>query len=124
MKLVLKEILCLYSAVKSFNELGLYVLSVSSTTPLLSRQLNHDPLEKYFGLQMQRGRVSDNSTAAQYCKNSQALRVAQSCALSVKGNCRGDKDVEKQSVSNLAAENHTLRLIIITYYIIILYNYI
>ena len=49
--------------------------------PLLSHCLSQDPLEKYFGLQRQRGRVSDNPTVDQFFKNDQALRVASACAI-------------------------------------------
>ena len=30
-----------------------------------------------------------------FCKNAQALRGASACATSIKGNCRGNKDVDK-----------------------------
>ena len=63
--------------------------------PLQSHRLSQDPLEKYFGLQRQRGRVSDNPTVDQFFKNAQAPRVASACATSIKGNCRGNKDIDK-----------------------------
>ena len=88
-----------YSTVKSFIELGQYILSLPGTPPLLSRRLTQDPLEKYFGLQRQRGCVNDNPNATQFFKNSQALRVTQACSISIKGKCRGDKKVDEARVS-------------------------
>ena len=90
-----------YSTVKSSIELGQYVLSLPGTSPLLSRRLTQNPLEKYFGLQRQRGRVNDNPNAAHFFKNSQALRVAQACSISIKGNCRGDKQVDEAECQQL-----------------------
>ena len=46
--------------VKSFVELAQSVLSLPGAPPLLSRQITQDPLERFFGLQRQRGRVNEN----------------------------------------------------------------
>ena len=76
--------------VKSFVELAQSVLSLPGAPPLLSRRITQDPLEKFFGLQRQRGRVNENPNSQEFFKNSQALRVIQACSTSVKGNCRGN----------------------------------
>ena len=83
-----------FYAVMSFVELARYVLSLPGAPPLLSRRLTQDPLEKYFGLQRQRGRVNENPNSQEFYKNSQALRVVQACSTSIKGNCRGNTDVD------------------------------
>ena len=56
----------------------------------LSEHISQDPLEKFFGIQRQRGRVNENPTVQSFCKNTQAIKVIGSvCRDSVKGNCRG-----------------------------------
>ena len=56
----------------------------------LSEHICQDPLEKFFGNQRQRGRVNENPTVRDFCKNTQAIRVIGSiCRNAVKGNCRG-----------------------------------
>ena len=58
----------------------------------LSERISQDPHEKFFGCQRQRGRVNENPTVTEFCKNTQKLRVINSvCLDSVKGNCRGEK---------------------------------
>ena len=63
--------------------------------PFLSRRLTQDPLEKFFGLQHQRGRVNENPNVKEFLKNTQALRVIQMCTGSVRGNCRGNDDLQE-----------------------------
>ena len=71
----------------------------------LSERISQDPLEKFFGLQQQRGRVNENPNVQEFCKNTQALRVINcTCLDTAKGNCRGRKrkamteaDLEKES---------------------------
>ena len=79
---------------KSFIELARVLLSIPEAPPFLSRRITQDPLEKYFGLQRQRGRVNENPNVQEFQKNSQALRVVQACTLSVRGNCGGNVDVD------------------------------
>ena len=51
-----------------------------------------DPLERFFGLQRQRGGVHDNPNAMEFLKNTQALRVVNSVARApTRGNCRKSK---------------------------------
>ena len=71
-------------------ELGQYLLMLPGSSPLLSRRITQDPLEKFFGLQRQRGRTNENPNVQQFYKYSQALRVIQTYTTSVRGNCRGD----------------------------------
>ena len=91
--------LCFFPTVNSFIELAWTLLSIPGAPPFLSRRITQDPLEKFFGLQRQRGRVNENPSVNEFHKNSQALRVVQAYTLSVRGNCRGNVDV--------AAEEHT-----------------
>ena len=74
-----------WPTVKSFIELAQILLTIPGAPPFLSRRVTQDPLEKFFGLQRQRGRVNKNPSVQEFQKNSQALRVIQSCASSVKG---------------------------------------
>lgn len=80
--------------VKSFIELAQILLTIPDAPPFLSRRITQDPLEKFFGLQRQRGRVNENPNVQEFLKNSQALRVIQACSSSIKGNCRGNMDVD------------------------------
>ena len=60
-----------YFVVSSFVELVLSQLGVN----FLSEKLCQYPLEKFFGLQRQRGKSNDNPSVNEVQKNSQALRV-------------------------------------------------
>ena len=79
---------------KSFIELARVLLSIPEALPFLSRRITQDPLEKYLGLQRQWGWVNENPNVQEFQKNSQALRIVQACTLSVRGNCRGNVDVD------------------------------
>ena len=58
------------------------------------------------GCQRQRGRVNENPTVTEFCKNTEKLRVINSvCLDSVKGNCRGKKCTEPL---NMEKENRPL----------------
>ena len=87
---------------KSFIDLVKHVFTLPRVTAFLSERISQDPLEKFFGLQRQRGRVNENPNVAEFCKNTQALRVINcSCLNMVKGNCRGSQasttDWEKEN---------------------------
>ena len=45
--------------------------------------------------------MNDNPSAVQFYKNAQALRVTRACTLSVKGNCRGDKEIDETECQQL-----------------------
>ena len=57
-----------------------------------------DPLEKFFGMQCQRGRTNENPTIQQVLTNTQALCVINTTCkhVTVKGNTRGKKAGEEQ----------------------------
>ena len=58
----------------------------------LSNKICQDSVEKCFGCQRQRGGTLDNPTVAEFCQNTQALRVISSvCRASVCENCRGNR---------------------------------
>ena len=81
---------------RSFVELVQYVFDIPGVDSFLSQRLCQDPLERFFGCQRQRGRVHDNPNAADFIKNTQAIRVIGSLPHPDKGNCRsscGDVDV-------------------------------
>ncbi len=71
----------------------------------MTEHINQDPLEKFFGMQRQRGGVHDNPNVQEFEKNTQALRVVNAIRGSVRGNCRGSKD---QQVTVDQIENHPL----------------
>ena len=55
--------------------------------------MSQDPLENFFGCQRQRGGANENPNVAQFCKNTQALRVINSiCGTVSKSNSRGNKN--------------------------------
>jgi len=91
--------------VKSFIQLAKYVLSLPGAPPFFSRRISQDPLEKYFGLQRQRGRVNENPSVQEFQKNSQALRIVQACSQSIRGNCRGNRDVDSTEAAPLQRRN-------------------
>ena len=74
----------------AFVELVETVFQFHGVKFFLSETISQDPLEKFFGVQRQRGRVNENPDVQAFCKNTQAIRVIGSvCRDSVKGNCRG-----------------------------------
>ena len=76
---------------KSFVELVRYLFTVPGVQCFLSQRLCQDPLECFFGAQRQRGGVHDNPNVAEFAKNTQAIRVVNSCCQGKvkRGNCRG-----------------------------------
>ncbi|XP_065883726.1 uncharacterized protein [Dysidea avara] len=78
--------------VSSFVEFVPLILSQPGVTYFLSEKLCQDPLEKFFGLQRQRGKSNDNPLLNEVQKNTQALRVVGDINVkSIAGNCRGKK---------------------------------
>lgn len=76
-----------------------YIFTIPGVTCFLSQRLCQDPLERFFGLQRQRGGVHDNPNAKEFRNNTQALRVVNSVARAPKrGNCRKGK--QDTSLSN------------------------
>ena len=66
-----------------------------------SRRICQDPLEKFFGCQRQMGGTHDHTTAKEFQGNTQALRVVNSfCRGTVKGNCRGNDDLQTMEYEN------------------------
>ena len=80
------------------------IFTIPGVTVFLSERLSQDPLEQFFGCQRQRGGTSENPNMAEFCKNTQALRVINSvCGDVSRGNCRGNKcvhslDIEKENI--------------------------
>ncbi len=66
--------------------------SVPGVKFFLSEKISQDPLEKFFGMQRQRGATNENPNVHQACKNTQALRVINTTCkfVNVKGNTRGN----------------------------------
>lgn len=76
----------------SFVKLVKYIFTIPGVKAFLSQKICQDPVEKFFGCQRQRGGTNENPTVAEFCKNTQALRVIGNfCRPSVRGNCRGSK---------------------------------
>ena len=65
--------------------------SVPGIKFFLSERISQDPLEKFFGMQCQRGRTNENPTIHQALTNTQALRVINTTCkhVTLKGNTRG-----------------------------------
>ena len=70
-------------------ELLEFVFTIPDVSVFLSNRICQDPLENFFGQQRQRGRVNENPNAAEFKKNTQALRMVNSFCSGVRGNCRG-----------------------------------
>jgi len=88
--------------VKSFVEIVQYLLKIPGAKYFLSEQISQDPLEKFFGIQRQRGRTGDNPTVSQFCKNTQAIRLINSVCANVKGNCRGrEQSIDMEDIKPL-----------------------
>ena len=85
----------------SFLELVPYLFSMPDVQSFLSQRLCQDPLERFFGLQRQRGGVHENPNAVEFAKNTQALRVMKSVGKSSSfGNC-GRGLIEQASMDEL-----------------------
>ena len=91
--------------VRSLIDLTNYLFTIPEVSFFLTEHINQDPLEKFFGMQRQRGGVHDNPNVQEFEKNTQALRVVNAIRGSVRGNCRGSKD---QQVTVDQIENHPL----------------
>ena len=71
------------------------LLKIPSATCFFSSRINQDPLEKFFGMQRQSGKSNENSTAAEFIKNTENSRIISSIWVdSIMGNCRGRKSKE------------------------------
>ena len=69
-----------------------YLFAQTTVKAFLSEKISQDPLEKFFGIQRQRGRVNENPNVREFCQNTQALRViGTACANVSRGNTRGKK---------------------------------
>ena len=78
----------------SFLELLPYLFSMPDVQSFLSQRLCQDPLERFFGLQRQRGGVHENPNVVEFANNTQTLRVIKSVSF---GNCRrGPIDLENK----------------------------
>lgn len=76
-------------AVLSFVEFVEFIFTIPGVTVFMSNRICQDPLENFFGMQRQRGRVNENPNVSEFMKNTQALRVVNSDCATVRGNCRG-----------------------------------
>ena len=97
-----------FPSVSSFLELIPYLFDIEGVSSFLSEKLSQDPLEKFFGVQRQRGKSNENPTVSQFLKNTQGIRVINSIWLKdITGNCRGCKrkgyDLESVDLNDLNA---------------------
>ena len=76
---------------KSFVEIVRYLFTIPGIQFFYSNRLCQDSLENFFGQQRQRGRTHENPNAAQFVKNSQALRIINSTCATIRGNCRASE---------------------------------
>lgn len=84
-----------------------HIFGIEGVTSFLSEKLSQDPLEKYFGIQRQRGATNENPTAAEFMKTSQNLKVIDSIWIKdLTGNTRGCKrkvyDLESVELSDIS----------------------
>ena len=84
----------LFYVVKSFVELGPFLLQQPGISYLLSEVFSQDPLEKYFSRQRHRGGGADNPTVEQFRENSATL-IQQQCIY---------KDLKSLNVESLGSQ--------------------
>lgn len=109
-------VICYCFLVASFKELLPFLLSIPGVEYFLSEKLSQDPLEKFFGCQRQKGRSHENPTVAEFCKNTQSLRVIDSINVKImtgNGNCRGTNkrvhDLEQAQLEMPLKKRRTVR---------------
>ena len=98
---------------KSLIGLQKYLFSLPGVKFFLTAKLNQDPLEKFFGLQRQRGAVNDNPNVKDFLTNTQALRVINTVCGNIRGNVRGtdkkrmytDEDIDMQPLKKRKRNN-------------------
>ena len=81
-----------------------FLFAIPGVTVFLSNRICQDPLEIFFGQQRQRGRVNENPNAAEFMKNTKALRMVNSFCSRVKGNCRGNQQGLPFDIENTPLE--------------------
>ena len=90
----------IYCIVSSFLELVPLIFSIRGVKCFLSNRLCQDPLEKYFGMQRQKGKSNENPSVIEFAKNSETLRLVGNMWFDdAKGNCRRSVGV-KQSIED------------------------
>lgn len=70
--------LFLFNTVPSFVELVHFLLGLLGVDVFLSEKVSQDPLEKFFGLQRQRGKSNENSSTVEFLSNTEHLQVINS----------------------------------------------
>ena len=83
------HLLLLYT-VRSFVEMGRYLLNYPGVKFLLSERFTQDPLESFFGQQRQRGGRSDNPNVLQFIHTT-SIRAHKAITPAVRGNVRGSR---------------------------------
>ena len=69
-----------------------YIFSVPGVPCFLSCKINQDPIEKFFRIQRQAGRVNENPNVAEFIKNTENIRVIGGILITnILANCRGHK---------------------------------
>lgn len=97
-------------AVRSLIDLHQYLFQQKGVEYILTARINQDPLEKFFGLQRQKGGASDNPNVDQFYKNTQALRVINTVSGNIRGNVRGTIDnLTAVKTSHYVKESGTVR---------------
>ena len=91
-----------------------YLFSLPGVKFFLTAKLNQDPLEKFFGLQRQRGAVNENPNVKDFLANTLALRVINTICGNIRGNVRGtnkkgkvytDEDIDVQPLRKRKRNN-------------------
>ena len=87
-------------SVQSLLELIPTVLSIPGVGCFLSGRISQDPLEKYFGMQRQKGKSNDNPTVLEFVKNNETIRLVGTMWFDdPKGNCRKSQAIQ-QSIAD------------------------
>ena len=82
----------------SFLEFVPIVLGIPGVSCFLSGRISQDPLEKYFGVQHQKGK--DNPTMLEFVKNNDTIRLVGTMWFDdAKGNCHNSQAIQ-QSIAD------------------------
>ena len=97
--------------VSSFLEFVPHIFKMQGVSCFLSEKLCQDPLESFFGCQLQCGRTNENPSVYQLLKNTQSLCVIDSfCVDDITENCHGCKrksyDLECVSLNQPIKKRH------------------
>jgi len=90
----------IYFSVHSLLELIPIVFGIPRVSCFLKGRILQDPLEKYFGMQCQKGKANDNPTVMEFVKNNDTIRLVGTMWFDdARGNCHKSQAIQ-QSIAD------------------------